>query len=209
MAKLKIGANAMVYPNPIVLVGAQVDGRPNYCLVGDCALAGVRWPLVTISLHEDHWTTRGVQKERAFSVNIPSMDLLDRVDACGHLSGREADKSSLFTTFYGELRTVPLIAECPVVLECRVVGEILHEKRHVFLGEVAQAHVEERFLVGPPGKRVIARLGELDPILYGADDRYYRVGEPVAASGTPGVKLVAALRVRPGGLADPAQREGS
>ncbi len=196
MAKLKIGANAIVYPNPIVLIGAQVDGRPNYCLVGDCALAGVRWPLVLISLHEDHWTTRGVLEHRAFSVNIPSVDLLDRVDACGQLSGREADKSSLFTTFYGELGTVPLIGECPVVLECRVVGEVLHEKRHVFLAEVVQAHIEERFLVGPPGRRLIAGLGELDPILYGSDDRYYRVGEPVAASGTPGEKLVSALRTR-------------
>ncbi len=194
MTKLKMGANAIVYPNPVVLIGALVDGRPNYCLVGDCALAGVRWPLVMVSLHEEHWTTRGVLTERAFSVNIPSFDLLEAVDACGQVSGREVDKSHLFTTFYGELETVPLIAECPVVLECRVVGEILHEKRHVFLGEVVQAHIEERFLVGPPDKRTVAGLGELDPILYGADDRYYRAGDPVAASGTPGEKLVSMLR---------------
>jgi flavin reductase (DIM6/NTAB) family NADH-FMN oxidoreductase RutF len=91
MTKLKMGAKAIVYPNPVVLIGALVDGRPNYCLVGDCALAGVRWPLVMVSLHEEHWTTRGVLTERAFSVNIPSFDLLEAVDACGQVSGREVD----------------------------------------------------------------------------------------------------------------------
>ena len=34
MEKINIGSNAFVYPMPVSIVGAIVDGRPNFMAVG-------------------------------------------------------------------------------------------------------------------------------------------------------------------------------
>ena len=46
-------------------------------------------------------------------------------DYCGLYSGRKVDKSRLFEVFYGELKTAPLIMECPVNLEKRMTHNVL------------------------------------------------------------------------------------
>ena len=39
--KVKLEKVPFVYPIPIVLVGANVDGKANYATVGDCAIKGL------------------------------------------------------------------------------------------------------------------------------------------------------------------------
>ena len=48
-------------------------------------------------------------------------------DYCGTVSGHITDKSMLFKVFYGETSSVPMIEECPVNLECRVVHEFSYK----------------------------------------------------------------------------------
>ena len=112
--KKKLGRIPYVYPIPIVLVGANVGGRPNYAEIVDCAVMAVQAALVTVSLHEDQYTTRGIVENGTFSVNLPSTRLLRLADYRGQVSGRTVNKSGLFETFYGELGTAPMAAECPV-----------------------------------------------------------------------------------------------
>ncbi len=47
--KVMMGATPFIYPIRIALVGALVDGRPNFETIGDCGLMGVRPPLVYVS----------------------------------------------------------------------------------------------------------------------------------------------------------------
>ncbi len=177
--KTGFGAVPLVYPIPIVLAGANVQGRPNYATLGDCGVMGINPPLVYISSHRDHYTNQGILENNTFSVNFPSTKLLAVTDYCGMVSGSEVDKSALFETFYGELGTAPMIQECPVNLECRVVKEFSIQHRQVFVGEVVQSYVEEEFVVEKKGRRVIADMQALDPIIYALDNRYYRIGEPI------------------------------
>jgi flavin reductase (DIM6/NTAB) family NADH-FMN oxidoreductase RutF len=187
--KAKIGAVPLVYPIPIVLVGAKVDGRPNFATLGDCGVMGIKPPLVYVSLSRGHHTTQGIFENSTFSVNLPTTEMLAVTDYCGIVSGREVDKGTLFDVFYGDLGSAPLIAECPVNLECRVVHEFAVQHRQVFVGEVAQAHVDEAFLIERDGRRAVADLTRLDPILYALDNRYYRVGEAIGLGYQEGRKL--------------------
>jgi flavin reductase (DIM6/NTAB) family NADH-FMN oxidoreductase RutF len=187
--KVKLGALPLVYPIPIVLAGANVQGRPNFATLGDCGIMGIKPALVYVSLHRDHYTTQGVLENRTFSVNIPTTKMLAVTDYCGLVSGREVDKGALFDIFYGELGSAPLIRECPVNLECCVVHEFAVQHRQVFVGEVVQAHVDEAFLVERDGRRAVADLTRLDPILYALDNRYYRVGEAIGLGYQEGRKL--------------------
>jgi flavin reductase (DIM6/NTAB) family NADH-FMN oxidoreductase RutF len=186
LAKRPIGSVPYVYPVPIVLVGALVDGRPNYATVGDCAIAGIQPALVVVSLGETHHTTRGIVEHGTFSVNVPTTKDLPLVDYFGQVSGRDVDKSRHVRSVFGDLGTAPMVESCPVSLECRVRDECTVEHRHIFIGSVVQTHVDERH-VDEDGK--IAPLGELDPILYALDNSYYRIGPAIGVGYAEASKL--------------------
>lgn len=189
MSKVNIGSIAYVYPIPIILCGANVRGRPNYATLGDCGLMGLNPPLVYVSSHRDHYTNVGILENGAYSINIPSTRLLAVTDYCGLVSGRSVDKSVLFETFYGELGTAPMIAECPVNLECRVVHEFSIQHRQIFVGQVVQVYVDDEFVTEQDGRRTLADMTQLDPILYALDNRYYRVGNVIGTGYREGKQM--------------------
>jgi flavin reductase (DIM6/NTAB) family NADH-FMN oxidoreductase RutF len=193
--KVKLGAVPWVYPVPIVLAGANVDGRPNFCTLGDCGIMGIRPPLVYVSLNEAHLTTRGIVETGVYSVNVPSTDMLAVTDYCGIVSGREVDKTALFEVFYGELEIAPMIRACPVNLECTVAHEFTIEHRHVFVGEVSQAYIDREFAVEREGGWQVARMADLDPIVYALDNRYYRMGESIGQGYREGKAFQATARL--------------
>ena len=182
--KIKYGAYPLVYPIPIILAGATVNGKPNYTTLGDCGVMGINPPLVYISSGADHYTNTGILENGTYSINFPTTDMLAATDYCGTVSGRDVDKSVLFDAFYGELSTAPMIKACPVNLECRVVKEFTIRHRQVFVGEVIQAYVDEAYIVERDDRRRIASMVELDPIIYALDNRYYRIGEIIGTGYT-------------------------
>ena len=178
--KVKFGKTPFIYPIPIILAGALVEGKPNFETLGDCGLMGVNPALVYISSGKDHHTNKGILEHGTYSINFPTTDMLAVVDYCGNVSGNDIDKSVLFEVFYGELGTAPMITKCPVNLECRVVKEFSIQHRQVFVGEVAQAYVDEAFVVErEDGRRSIADMTRLNPIIYALDNRYYQIGQPI------------------------------
>jgi flavin reductase (DIM6/NTAB) family NADH-FMN oxidoreductase RutF len=177
--KVKLGPRPLVYPIPTVLVGAQVDGRPNFATVGQCGIMGVNPPLVYVSLNRAHFTTEGILAQGTYSINVPSIDMLAVTDYCGIVSGREIDKSELFRVFYGEFETAPMIEECPVNLECRVVNEFSIEHRQIFVARVLQAYINAEYVTQDGERQRVADLTRLAPIVYALDNRYYSIGEPI------------------------------
>ena len=106
---------------PVVLVGAQVSGKANFMVVGWCTRANASPPMIVCGIGNHHYTAKGIAETKTFSVNIPSSDLLEKTDFCGLVSGAKVDKSETFDIFYGSLKTAPMIRECPVSLECRLI----------------------------------------------------------------------------------------
>ncbi len=177
--KVKFGKIPLIYPIPIILGGALVHGKPNFETLGDVGIMGLNPPLVYISSHQEHYTNQGILEHGTFSINFPSTTLLTKTDYCGTVSGKDVDKAQLFDVFFGELETAPMIQECPVNLECKVIKEFSIRHRQVFIGEVVQAYVNEEFVVESEGRKRIADMRKLDPIIYALDNRYYKIGEPI------------------------------
>ncbi|MBN1858880.1 flavin reductase family protein [Candidatus Bipolaricaulota bacterium] len=191
MKKITLGEVPLVVPVPIVLVGSYVDGRANFAEVGDVAIAGIKPALVMVSLAENHHTMCGIRAAKVFSVNIPSTTMLDRVDACGMVSGRVADKSAWFDVVDSGRLDVPLIRECPVNLACELLREVQVEHRCVLVAKVVECQVDEMLLEDDGGRRAIKDLQAFDPILYGLDNRYYRIGDPIGEGYNEGGKICA------------------
>jgi len=187
MSKVKLGAVPLVYPIPIVLVGATVDGKANFTEVGDCSVMGINPALVTISLSATHHTTKGIDTTGTFSINFPSTQMLSLADYCGMVSGQDVNKETLFETFSGETTDAPLIQDCPVGLECRVIDVVQVKHRRLFIAEVIECYVSSQFVEDVDGKQRVADLTKLDPIIYALDNHYYRIGDVIGTGYSEGV----------------------
>jgi flavin reductase (DIM6/NTAB) family NADH-FMN oxidoreductase RutF len=175
--KVKFGKVALVYPIPIVLAGALVNNQPNFETLGDVGIMGISPPLVYISSGQDHHTNKGILEHGTFSINFPTTQLLAKTDYCGIASGNDVDKSNLFNIFYGDLKTAPMVRECPVNLECKVIKEFSIQHRQIFIADVVQSYVNEDYVIKTEEGLKIADMIKLDPIIYSLDNRYYKIGK--------------------------------
>ena len=181
MAKQQFGPQPWLFPNPTVLVGTMVNGKPNIAAYAWSGITGGDPPTISVGVRHSRYTLEGILQNRTFSVNIPSADLIKETDYCGIVSGRDTDKITDcgFTVAYGKLDTAPLIEQCPVNLECEVL-HILNMGIHMLvIGKIVETHVAEDCLTdGQPD------IMKVRPIIYsrGAKPKYNAVGELI---GTP------------------------
>lgn len=174
MAKKEIEGN-ILNPLPVALVGTLIDGRPNYCVIGYISPFNFG-KHIFFSLYKKRYTWIGIEKNKTFSVNIPSDKIMKEVEICGSKSGREVDKSRLFHTFYGELENAPMIQECPFNMECKVSDIIDYDPNKGIIGEVVRSYVDPKIVVEGAVDMQKARLMTWTA---GDDFAYYRLGEKI------------------------------
>jgi flavin reductase (DIM6/NTAB) family NADH-FMN oxidoreductase RutF len=164
--KTSIGAKNCLYPLPTTLVGANVAGKPNYIAIAHVGVMALRH--VSVSMNKRHHTNAGIVENGAFSVNMPSIEMVSETDYCGLVSGRDVDKSALFTTFFGTLGTAPMIEECPINMECRLARTIDFGSHDVFVGQVVETYCDESFLTDG-----VVDSSKVQPLLFVMNDRSY------------------------------------
>jgi flavin reductase (DIM6/NTAB) family NADH-FMN oxidoreductase RutF len=187
MAKVKITANRWMYPRPALLVGSNVDGKANFMAVGGGGVACAEPPMIAVPIRHHQYTLRGIYQNLTFSINIPSVDQVKETDYCGIVSGAKVDKvkACKFNIFYGALETAPLIEQCPLNLECRVV-HILNLGIHAFvIGEVKESHISEDCLTdGKPD------VNKMKPMIFNLESREYSTfGEVIGKAFSIGREL--------------------
>jgi flavin reductase (DIM6/NTAB) family NADH-FMN oxidoreductase RutF len=185
MDKISIGQNFFI-PMPVVLVGTQVKGKDNFMTVGWCARANANPPMILCGIGNHHYTPKGIAETKTFSVNIPSADLLEKTDYCGLVSGEKTDKSRVFDVFYGSLKTAPMIRECPVSLECRLVQAVPLATNTLFIGEIVGVFADGRVIKdGKPD------FSEIDPLfLTMPDNHYWTLGKNAGDAWSAGKNLI-------------------
>ena len=139
--KRKLGAKNCLYPMPTTLVGAMVEGKPTFITI---AHVGIMDPgSVSLGMNKMHYTNAGIKESGTFSVNIPTVEMVKETDYCGLVSGKNVDKAALFEVFYGNLKTAPMIEECPINMECRLVQTVDFPRHDIFIGEIVEAYCQE------------------------------------------------------------------
>lgn len=173
MKKIKIGADKFWYPMPITLIGAKVGDKPTFLTGAFCSMASHQPSLISVALHKAHYTNVGIKQNGSFSVNIPSSDMVKITDYCGLVSGYDEDKSGLFRVFWGKLKTAPLIAECPLNMECKLIKTVDFPADEIFIGEITEIYCESRCL--SHGLPDIAKIRPL--VLSMHENKYMTVGK--------------------------------
>ncbi|MBI4860604.1 MAG: flavin reductase family protein [Candidatus Riflebacteria bacterium] len=185
MSKREIGLDAFVYPMSMVVAGADVDGRPNFLAVGWVTRVNYRPPMIAIALGKTHHTNQGIRSSGAFSVNVPGLDLLEKVDYCGLVSGKNVDKSGLFTVTKGPVTGAPMVDDCHLCIECEPVQTVDLPSNEVFIGEIVGAWADENCLVD--GRPDITKLNPFTLTM--PDNNYWKVGEKAGKAWSAGKAL--------------------
>ena len=186
MDKIKLEPSTNPYPMSVFLVGANVNDKPNFMTVAWVTKVNYRPPIIAASINKRQYTAEGIQKTNHFSLNIPSVELIEKVDYCGIVSGRNADKAKLFDVFYGELEDAPMIKECPLCFECNLVDVYNLPLNYLFFGEVVSVYTEKQYL----------KDSKLDPkrmdlmVISLTDNNYWSIGESVGRCYQTGKNII-------------------
>ena len=171
--KKNIGKTLALYPTPLVVVGAMVDGKPNWTLVGHLGIIG--HDRVMVSMAAPHYSNKGIKEHKSLSINIVDEAMLARADHAGCVSGSKEDKSQLFPWAIGE-NGAPIINEAPVSMACTVEDTYRTPGFESFICAIAATYADESVLTGD-GK---LNYYVLKPVLFEMPTyEYLRTGEVI------------------------------
>jgi flavin reductase (DIM6/NTAB) family NADH-FMN oxidoreductase RutF len=170
MDKVKMGAKTLMYPMPAVLVGTNVNGKPNYMVAAWCCIACMSPPMLAVAINHARHTAKGIEENKTFSINIPSTTQAIEADYCGIVTGTRVDKSKVFESFYGKLKTAPMAKECHVGIECKLHDSLDLGSHSLYVGEIVETYADQETI-----ESGVPDIEKVDPLVY-ANGKYYRVG---------------------------------
>ena len=139
----------MLYPVPAVLVGSRDEEGKNNLMTAAWAGTICSDPvMLSVSIRKERYSHDVIERTGVFTVSLTTSELACATDFCGVRSGRDTDKFSAMhlTALESEKINAPGVSESPVVLECRV-SQILRLGSHdMFIAEVVNVSVDERYL---------------------------------------------------------------
>jgi flavin reductase (DIM6/NTAB) family NADH-FMN oxidoreductase RutF len=118
----RIGTQNLLYPMPVTIVGTLESNRVNFVNIAHVGILNAIAPhKISLGINKNHFTNHVIRKTCEFSINLPSQDMVTATDYVGMVSGKSVDKSSVFETFFGTLKSAPLVKKCPLAMECRLI----------------------------------------------------------------------------------------
>ena len=149
MDKIDFKGSVILNPVPVVLITSKNSaGKTNVFTVGWTGTINTKPPMLYISIRPERLSYEYIKESMEFVVNLPSSDLVKKVDYCGVRTGKKNDKITEmgFTLKEGHNVLTPYIDECPVNIECKVKSIIPLGTHDMFIAEVVASHVNEDLL---------------------------------------------------------------
>lgn len=147
----EIGPTTYLSPIPSVLVGCadpENGHKPNLITIAWAGVVCSKPPMVSISIRKERHSHALVKNTGEFTVNLIGKELTRAMDFCGVKSGRDMDKfETLGLTAIPApgLSVAPALAEAPAFLSCKVKQIIELGSHDLFIGEVQQVSVADRY----------------------------------------------------------------
>ena len=141
--KKNIGNVLALYPKPMTVVGAEVEGKVNWLVVGHTGIIG--HDRVLVSMSKSHYTNQGIRKSKKLSINLVSREMLPQADYVGSVSGDSVNKSKVFKYHWGENGT-PVIDASPLTMECNVEDIFETEGFDNFICSIANTYAAPEVL---------------------------------------------------------------
>lgn len=131
----------LLEPGPVVLVSTSDKERPNIMTMSWHTMIDFEPPIVGCIISNRDYSFNILKKTKECVINIPTVELLDKIIGCGNCSGKKIDKFKKFnlTALPSSFVKAPLINECFANLECKVIDTKMLNKYNLFILEVLKA----------------------------------------------------------------------
>ncbi len=142
-------------PVPVALISCGHGDQANIITISWTGMLCPTPPHVGIGVRTECHSHRLIRETGEFVVNIPSEALLEELEYCGSVSGREVDKFMArgLTPRPGSAIKTPIIDECPINIECRLTHTLSQGNHDLFVGQVVAMQVN---------KQVLNKQGQVD-----------------------------------------------
>ena len=131
---------------PVVLATVRAE-KDNIITLAMCHVFSFDPPYVGVGIGPKRFSYGLFRSSGDFALNLPDSSLLSAVEICGSKSGRRVDKfaAANLTREPAEKVSAPLIAECPVNIECIKKHEVETGDHTWFVGEIVAARQREGY----------------------------------------------------------------
>ena len=172
---------AELFPVPAVMVSCcDKDGTKNNII--SLAWVGILSsdpPILGICIRPSRFSYGLITETGEFVVNVPSEAQAKALDHCGMVSGGDEDKFEAcnLTPIPASIVKAPLIKECPVNFECKVIKVIddYSISHHLFLGEIVAVAISAEY----KGK---IDAGKMKPLAF-CNGEYWSLGKVLGKMG--------------------------
>lgn len=181
MGKISFKPGNMVYPLPAVMVTCRgLDGEDNIITIAWTGTICTNPPMTYISVRPERHSYHMIKEKGEFVINLTTSDLVRATDYCGVRSGKDIDKfkEMHLTKEEAKVVDVPLIAESPVNIECRVKEIQELGSHHMFVAEVVNVNVDDQYM----DENGTFHLSKANPLVY-SHGRYYDMGKQIGSFG--------------------------
>ena len=180
MAKIKWRGGAMLSPVPPTMVTCSDGEHDNVFTVAWTGITNTIPPKTYISVRPSRHSYEMIKKSGEFAINLTTTELVRAADFCGVHTGAKMDKferCQLSKEEASEL-SCPILADSPLVLECKVTDVIPLGSHDMFLADIVAIDVDES-LVDGNGKLHLERAGL---VAYAHGD-YFELGKRIGTFG--------------------------
>ena len=172
----------MIYPVPAVLVSCgSVEGEHNLFTVAWTGTVCTNPPMCYISVRPERHSYDIIKRTGEFVINLTTAQLARATDWCGVRSGRDYDKFAEMGLALEPAAVVqaPVVGESPIAIECRVKQIIPLGSHDMFLADVVNVLVDEKYINPESGRLELERA---EPIVY-SHGEYFQLGEVIGHFG--------------------------
>lgn len=147
MNKKEANQKSCLQPMPKVLVSCRdKDGKNNALAVAYCGNCSYAPPMVMVGIVPSRYSYHMIKETGCFVVNLVPKSLKAAFDYLGSHSGRDEDKLANMNLAEAIKVNAPLLADCPVNIECKVVDSIITGSHEMFIGQVEHVHAAPEYV---------------------------------------------------------------
>ena len=174
MAKKTLKGGALVCPLPPTMVSCGDMESSNIITIGWTGILNTVPPKTYISVRPTRHSYNMIKESGEFVINLTPAVLVKEADYCGIYTGKKVDKFEKCKLTKEEATVVscPMIAECPVSIECKVTDIVPLGSHDMFMADIVAVNVNEE-LFDKDGK---FHLEKADLIAY-AHGEYFTLGK--------------------------------
>jgi flavin reductase (DIM6/NTAB) family NADH-FMN oxidoreductase RutF len=160
----------------VVVTTCNKDGTTNIAPKCWASMVASNPPHVAFNCNRGHWTAQNILRSREFVVNIPGVELAEKVWGISRLPHPRPVESAGFTAMQPNRVKPPRVAECRAHLECTLVEHKDFGEEVWLLGRVVAASADPEVANASEPFTVMRSFVYLEPQTFGIIGRANWIG---------------------------------